>query len=67
MIKSIERYTKHMNHYSWAMNNSQISKKNTISNHNQTNVVQNIKSGFERSDPKMVKNNIFRYTANKNK
>lgn len=71
MIKSIERYTKQMNHYSWNMNNSfQIGNKNQDNHQNnkvQHNVVQNIKTGFERSDPKIIKNNIYKFTANKNK
>jgi len=59
-----------MNHFSWAMNNSfqMPSKQNTVSKHqNQNNVVQNIKSGFERSDPKIIKNNIYKFKVNDNK
>lgn len=59
MIKSIERYTKHLNHFSRSMNNSfqMPMQKNTVSNHqNHTNVVQNIKSGFKRCDSKIKAN-----------
>lgn len=38
-----------------------VPKKNAKSNKQNTgNLIQNIQTGFQKSDPKMIRNNIFK-------